>query len=113
MWLSTYRAKWVKVDGVEYKKNAGIIYDMSADLPKVGQVTSVFVVNETTVVFEVDCYSSVYIEHFRAYKLHSLKSTATITLDNLPLVHPVHIRKVSALLHKCIILPYYVQGVLP
>ena len=63
MWLSAYRAKWVKVDGVEYKKNAGIIYDMSTDLPKVGQVTSVFVVNETTVVFEVHCYS-VYIEHF-------------------------------------------------
>lgn len=113
MAISTYRAKWVKVDGVEYKKNAGIVYDMSADLPKVGQITSVFVVNEITVVLELDCYSSEYIEHFRAYKLHSLKSTVTITLDNLPLVHPVHIRKVSALLQKCIILPYHVQGVLP
>lgn len=60
---SAYEARWVNVDGVEYKKDVGIIYDMTADLPKVGQVTSVFVIiiNNNKVVFEVNCFSSMYI----------------------------------------------------
>ena len=31
--------KWVKADGVEFKKGAGIVFGMKNDLPQVGQIT--------------------------------------------------------------------------
>ena len=52
--------------GIEYKKNAGVICGMNADLPTVGQISSIFVVNGNTVLFSVQMFSSVYVEHFRA-----------------------------------------------
>ena len=109
--LYYYRARWVKVNGIEYKKDVGVIYDMTADLPKVGQVTSVFVVNDNTVVFEMNCFSSVYVEHFRAYTLQALNHEATITVHDLILPNPVHIRTASALPHhQSIILPHHINA---
>ncbi len=93
-----YSARWVTVDGIEYKRNVGIIYDMTADLPKVGQVTSIFVVNDNTVIFAVKCFSSIYVEHFRTYTLQTLCCDELVCVDHLLVPNPVHIRTCSALL---------------
>ncbi len=98
------------VDGIEYKKHVGVIYDMTADLPQVGQVTSIFIVNHNTVVFEVTCFSSVYIEHYRTYTLQAIHCEKMLTVHDLILPNPVHIRRVSVLSQcKSIILPHHVN----
>ena len=45
------RTKWVKTDGVEFKKGAGIVFGMKNDLPQVKQITNVYVINGGTVLF--------------------------------------------------------------
>ncbi len=49
----------MKVDGIDYKRNVGVVYDMTDDLPKVGQITSIYVINHNTVIFAVKCFSSI------------------------------------------------------
>ena len=56
-----YGARWIKVDGIEYKKYVGVIYSMVHDLPNIGQIISIFVVNNKIPVLEVKCFSTVYI----------------------------------------------------
>ncbi len=105
-----HRARWVKVNGIEYKKNTGVVHSMSHDLPEVGSVSAIYIVNGGTIVLKANCYSSVYVEHFRAYTLTALHSDALFFVNKLILPHPVHICTVSALPRcKTIILPYHVN----
>ncbi len=105
-----YRARWVKVDGMEYKRKVGVVYDMTDDLPKVGQITSIYVINHNTVIFAVKCFSSVYVEHFRAYTLHTLSCDKLVCVHDLLLPNPVHIRTASSLPgSKFVILPYHIS----
>ena len=106
-----YRARWIKVDGIEYKKYVGVIYSMVHDLPNIGQIISIFVVNNKIPVLEVKCFSTVYIEHLRVYTLSELEfETMLITVQDLVVPNPVHIRTVSALPHsKTVILPFHIN----
>lgn len=93
-----YRARWIKVDGIEYKKYVGVIYSMVHDLLNIGQIISIFVVNNKIPVLEVKCLSTVYIEHLRVYNLSELEfETMLITVQDLVVPNPVHIRTVSTL----------------
>ena len=106
-----YGARWIKVDGIEYKKYVGVIYSMVHDLPNIGQIISIFVVNNKIPVLEVKCFSTVYIEHLRVYTLSELEfETMLITVQDLVVPNPVHIRTVSALPHsKTVILPFHIN----
>lgn len=39
------RTKWIKLNGTEHRKEAGVICGMKDDLPIVGEVLSIFVVD--------------------------------------------------------------------
>ena len=106
-----YRARWIKVDGIEYKKYVDVIYSMVHDLLNIGQIISIFVVNNKIPVLEVKCFSTVYIEHLRVYTLSELEfETMLITVQELVVPNPVHIRTVSALPHsKTVILPFHIN----
>ena len=105
------RTKWIELDGILYKKNAGLVYDMDQDHPKVGQISHIYIVNGHRVFFELDCYDSVYNSHFRVYELTPLKCDKIITVVDLHLLTPVHIRTVSAIPGCCcIILPHHVHS---
>ena len=91
------RARWILLNGIEYKTGAGLVYNIEDDLPKVGQVTSIYAVNSNKVVFEVDCFESMYIPHFHCYVLRPLLCTMLALVNELRLVNPIHIRTASAL----------------
>jgi len=57
----------MKLDGDEYKVNAGIIVDFVHDLPIVGKIKQLLVINKTDLAFEVAQYSTYYERQFRAY----------------------------------------------
>ena len=110
--LCFYSARWVKMDGIEYKRNAGVVCGMNHDLPTVGKITSLLVINSDKLYFRVQLFSSLYIEHFRAYTLQPLDSEALISTDDLLSPHPIHIRTTSALPHHpCIILSHHINHV--
>ena len=70
--LRFYSARWVKMNGIEYKSNAWVVCSMNHDLPTVGKITSLLVINSDKLYFRVQLFSSLYIEHFRAYTLQPL-----------------------------------------
>lgn len=57
--------KWVIVDGVEYRKGAGVVYSMENDLPLIGQIIGIVVVDEDTIFLEVNGFSTYYHPHFQ------------------------------------------------
>jgi len=104
----------VKANGHEYKKGDGIIMKMECDLPQVGHVSNIYVVNKDRVVFTVDPYSSSFLPHFHVYVLHrtSVSSQQFVHMSDLVVKSPVLIRTPKSLPHsKVIILPHYVHCV--
>ena len=83
---------------MEYRKGVGVVYQMEDDLPLVGQVNDISVVNGGKVFLEVDCFCSYYESHYRVlYVLEALNSVKTITLTDICLPQPIHIRTASVL----------------
>ena len=88
------RTKWVKTNGQEYKINAGVIYGVEHDLPLVGKIEDIHIVDGNKVLFHLKPYVTSYEPHFRAYILH--ENTAihekVLYLLSLFLEIPVQIR---------------------
>ena len=93
------RTKWVKADGVEFKKGAGIVFGMMNDLPQVGQITRIYVINGGTVLFRALLYKTSWIPHFRGYALHEDTHVPErlLCLSELLLYTAIHIRRPQAL----------------
>lgn len=49
-----YRCTWVKIDGEEYKILNGVIVDVNHDLPIVGVIRDIQLVNGDKVMFHID-----------------------------------------------------------
>lgn len=99
----------MKVNGNEYKLTAGIILDMKHDLPIIGIVQDIYVVNGDEVAFQIDQFSTSFEPHYRAYVLDDHASCSdTILHSNLFIETPVHIRKSSIpeLKNSFILLPF-------
>ena len=100
---------WVKAKGVEYKYCVGVILGVDEDdLPLVGCVNYIYVVNDDNVVLSVSKFSTKYEPHYRAYVLHELEDGPTLVhLTHLFLNTPVHIRTSQVLgTRKFIVLPH-------
>ena len=67
------------MEDIEYKRN---VCGMSHDLPTVGKISSLLVINGDKLYFKVKLFS-VYIQHFRGYTLRSLDSEALVSTDDL------------------------------
>lgn len=108
-YIYIFRTKWAKASGIEYKYGVGIILGVDEDdLPLLGRVDDIYVLNSTTVVLRVAKFCTTYKPHYRAYMLHELDDDSTIVhLTDLFLNTPIHIRT-SQVLGTCkfIILPH-------
>lgn len=106
------RVKWVKTGGVEYKVDVGVILSVDEDdLPVVGCVHDIYIVNEFRVVFNTTKFTTTFEPHFRAYLLNEqvLEDSTFIYQAELFSHTPVHIRRSQVLgLTKYIILPHAV-----
>ena len=54
----------MRVSGIEYKVSTGVILDVEHDLPVVGIIQDIYIVNEDKVIFCVDQSSTSYEPHF-------------------------------------------------
>jgi len=87
----------MKIYGHEYKTNTGVIVDVEHDLPIVGQIQELYLVDGTRVAFHLKVYKTSYEPHFRAYLLQKQFTEKVLQLSNLFVETPVHIRKSQAL----------------
>ena len=69
-----FRCKWVGVGGNDYRTDAAIVYAVINDLPQVGQICKIFLVNGDMVIFECECFTTYYNNHYRAYVLQAVNS---------------------------------------
>ena len=71
-----FRCKWVAigVGGNDYRPDAAIVYAVINDLPQVGQIRKIFLVNDDVVIFECECFITYYNNHYRAYVLQAVNS---------------------------------------
>lgn len=73
-----YRCKWVKIHGDEYRESAGVILNVVQDLPTVGIIWDVYILNGDKVTFNVDQFSTSYEPHYWAYILESSTSSRIV-----------------------------------
>ena len=111
--LSLYRTKWVRVDGAEYKPGAGVVLAVEHDLPQIGQITTIYVLDGATVLFRIVPFSSSYLPHFRGYSLHELplpNNKELFYMSDLVINTPIHIRRPQSLPHHdVVLLPYHLH----
>ena len=101
------RTRWVKVDGNLYKPDCGVIIGIEDDLPVVGKVQDIYIINSNKVLFSLKQFYTFYESHYRAYTFRNDIDSITkfISYEQLLLHSPVHIRR-SQTLHYFVILPY-------
>lgn len=82
-----------------------MIVDVTDDLPVIGQIEDIYVVEGSTVIFNVQQFSTLYEQHYRAYVLQDSGDNIMIPLTELFLHSPIHIHR-SQTLHDFVILPH-------
>ena len=103
------RCKWVKVNNEEFKISSGVIVGVKHDLPIVGVICQINIINGDTVIFSVDHYDTSFEPHYRAYILDETSfCSANIFHSNLFIQNSVHIRTshVYELSGPFVILPF-------
>ena len=88
-----YRCKWVKIQGDEYKVSAGVILNVMDDLPTVGIIQNIYIVNGDRVTFNVDEFSTSYELHYRAYILQCSSSSRIVYHSDMFIHTTIHIHK--------------------
>ena len=104
-----FSTKWVKANGIEYKCGVGVVLDIEDDLPQVGCIHDIYIVNGSQIAVRVKTFAATYYEpHYRAYLLDEEEDTTKLVyINNLFLLTPVHIRTSHVLgTNKYIILPH-------
>ena len=82
-----------------------MIVDVNDDLPIIGQIEDIYVVDGSTIAFNVQQFSTIYEQHYRAYVLQDSCDNIIIPLTKLFLHSPIHIHR-SQTLHNFVILPH-------
>ena len=98
----------LKTKGNEYKHGVGIILGVDDDdLPQIGCVQDIYVIDNNKVLFSVKKFSTTCEPHFRAYMLHEEDVIAFLYLTDLFVRTPVHIRTSRTVgSNKFVILPH-------
>ena len=101
------RTNWIKHHGHQYKKDTGVIVDVQHDLPIVGQIQEIYLVDGYSIAFHLKVYSTTYEPHYRAYLLKKDYTEKILQLSSLFVETPVHIRRAQSVgTHAFIILPF-------
>ena len=99
----------MKTHGHEFKLDVGVIYDVEHDLPIIGKVQEIYIIDGCKVLFNVNLYWTHYQPHFRAYMLSRRADVQEkfLSLSNLFIETPVYIRRSQVLgAETFILLPY-------
>ena len=85
----------MKTHSHEFKLNVGVIYDVENDLPAVGKVQDIHIVDGCKVLFSIKPYVTQYQPHFRAYLISERNDVQEnfLYLSNLFIDSLVHIHQ--------------------
>ena len=109
IYLVSYRCNWVMVNGDEYKPATGVILEVEHDLPIVGVIENIYLINGNEVMFHVKQFYTSFEPHYRAYILEDSLTYLKIVRHSTLFIHnPVHIRTSHnpELSHSFILVPF-------
>lgn len=92
------------INGVKFKKDAAVVHAVDADLPEVAKIQTIYVVNGSTVIFAVECFSTTYYPHYRVYALQHSSHETLLKHDQLSLHLPIHPRKTRVLPNETVVI---------
>ena len=107
-----YRTKWVKIDGSAFRREAGFVYGMKDDMPQVGQISNIFIINEREVLFKAQMFTTTYDSHFHCYHLHQLdQEPSHFNYNDTVLIcnKPLHIRTPRTIPGRNVVILYTIQ----
>lgn len=58
-----FSTKWVKVNGIDYKCGVGVILDVKDDLPQVGCVLDIYIVDGSLIAIHVKTFAATTMSH--------------------------------------------------
>ena len=95
----------MKYNGIQYKLKAGVIVGVQHDLPLIGQIEEIFVVDSTKILLKVTQYWTYYESHYRAYTLRTAIEGCSLLVYTTELFLPIvmHIRWTKTLKYHFIL----------
>ena len=99
----------MQFNGSKHKISSGVILDVNHDLPTVGVIRDIYIVNGDKLIFYVDKFETSFEPHYRAYILYKDPfCSGLVDQADLFIQTSIHIRKscVSELSEHFIILPF-------
>ena len=97
-----YRANWIKVSGVLFKKPCVLLYSIDEEQPVFGDVIDLFVFGTRPIAF-VRLYRTIsFLRHYHAYHIERSSTTDLIPLDSSPPTFYVR-----TLIHNLVIVPKF------
>ena len=109
LYQSYYRCKWVRFCGDEFRISDGVITEMKHDLPIIGVIKEILIVNGDKIFFHVDQYGTSFEPHYRAYILEEQTfSSGEICFSYLFIEKSLFIRTshILELSHSFVLLPF-------
>ena len=98
-----YSAKWIRVNGVLYKKPAAILCGMENNQPVFGNIIDLFVIGSNRLVACVRRYTTIsFMKHCHAYHIERTSTTEIVSLASCPTTF--HIR---TLIDRLVIVPKF------
>lgn len=74
------------------------------DRPVVGEINSIYVIDETEVFLKISCYSTTFNAHYHVYELDNFINQLTIKIEDIYMPISLLIRTNNRV--KCVCLPY-------
>ena len=92
--LLTYRANWVKHDGITYRKPCALIKGIENDYPTFARLENIFII-DSRILFHVTTLKTVkFNTHLHAYVVTPSSVTDFILITQIHCHTPVHIHRV-------------------
>ena len=78
-----FSCKWIKIDSNKCELGAGVIFDVKHDLPIVGVIQDIYIVNGDKAFFDVKQFSTFYGPYYWTYILEGKLGSRVISYPEL------------------------------
>ena len=113
--IISYRAKWVKVAGITYKKPCALLVGVEDESPQLAILQGIYVVDTNRVLFRVrQCVTEHFDSHHHAFIISNTSSYKLVHVQDLYNPQPVHVRTISSdgIVQQAVIMKYHIHSTL-
>ncbi len=113
--LLLFRARWVKIQGTEYREQCALLIAVEDDYPVFARVEDIYVIDGSRIVFQVCVFRTLtFCRHHHLFIISNTHTCKLVNADDLYHSFPFCIRQVSIddCTQHAIIPKYHITGTL-